>query len=109
MIDFRIERGWSFDGYQMWILDYRGNQGFICKPFQLEFVPIEEGRLLPKPSFEISGSLALDLLPQIKKRLAGFHSPAWSNKEEYDASSKIEKAMQAHIDSLKLVVDRTVK
>lgn len=107
MIDFRIERGWSFNGYQSWILEHRNGKTYIAKPFDIEFVEIEEGCVLPEPSFKCHAIFAKEFFPALKKALAGYTS--LDDKEDYEASKRIEKAMQAHIDSLKLVVDRVVK
>jgi hypothetical protein len=106
MIDFRIERGWSFDGYQAWIIEHRNGQSYIARPIELEFVPIPDGSALPEPTLKLGGPFAKEFLAQAKKALAGFNS--W-DKKEYEVSARIEKAMQAHIDSLKLVVDRALK
>lgn len=106
MIQFRAERGWSFDGYQAWILDYRNGQTYIAKPVKLEFEPHPEGHILPEPTLQIRADIARELIPQLKKSLAGF---TWfDDKEDYEVAKRVEKAMQAHIDSLKLVVDRVV-
>ncbi len=105
MIDFRVERGWSFDGHQMWIIEHRQGKTYVAKPFEIEFVEMGEGAILPEPSFKIHGSFARELLPSIKKALAGY--TAYDDKEDYETAKRVEKAMQAHIDSLKLVVDRT--
>lgn len=107
MIDFRIERGWSFDGYQGWVLDYRGDKGFIAKPIEFEWVELNPTATLPEPTFRMNGPLAREFLDATRKALAGFTH--FDSKEDYEASRRIEKAMQAHIDSLKLVVDRALK
>ena len=106
MIDFRIERGWSFDGHQMWIIEYRNGKTYIAKPFEIEFVELPERCGLPEPTLKIQGPLARELLLQIRKAVAGYHQ--LDDKEDYENSKRVEKAMQAHIDSLKLVVDRTI-
>lgn len=107
MIDFRIERGLSFDGYQAWIIDYRHDgQTLIAKPLELEFVKHDKWNMLPEPSLRITGPLGREFLLAARKSLAEFNT--W-DKESYEVSARIEKAMQAHIDSLKLVVERIVK
>lgn len=106
MIQFRVERGWSFDGYQAWILEYRNGKSYVVKPMEMIFKELPDGNLLPEPSIKISGPLAMTIIPELKKALAGFD---WLNKDEYDQSKRVEKAMQEHINSLKVVVDRIVK
>lgn len=106
MIDFRVERGWAFDGYQAWIIEHRNNRSYIAKPVEFEFVELPEGALYPDPTLKLSGPLAREFMSAAKKALAGF--TVW-DKEDYEASARIEKAMQAHIDSLKMVVERIVK
>lgn len=107
MIDFRVERGWSFDGFQVWLIEHRNGKSFIAKPINLEFVEISEGGHLPEPTLKLSGIFAREFIPQAKKALAGLTS--FDDKEEYEVSRRVEKAMQAHIDSLKLVVDRSIR
>lgn len=106
MIDFRIERGWSFDGYQAWIIERRNNHSFIAAPIELNFIPIEEGCQLPEPTLKLHGPLAKELIREAKKALSGFNT--WE-KENFEVSSRIEKAMQEHIDSLRLVVNNFLK
>lgn len=106
-IEFRVERGWSFFGYQAWILDYRDGKTHIAKPMEMEFVPVEEAAQLPEPSLKISHQLAIEFIPKLKKALAGITWP--NDKEDYEVQKRVESAMQSHIDSLKLVVDRIVK
>lgn len=106
MIRIRAERGWSFDGFQMWFIRDQNNRTYIAKPFKLEFVEIDATQLLPEPSFRCTGQIACEMVPALRKALAGM---SWfEDKEDYEASKRIEKAMQAHIDSLKLVVDRVI-
>lgn len=105
MIDLRIERGWSFDGYQLWIIERRNGKSFIAKPIDLEFIEIQDGSFLPEPTLKIDGILGKELLIEAKKALAGFN---YLDKESYDVSSKIEKKMQDHIDSLKMVIENTL-
>lgn len=107
MIEFRIERGWSFDGYQMWVMEYRNGKAYVAKPFELEFVELEDGIKLPEPTLKINGILARELLPSVRKALAGYDR--YDSKEDYEAARRVEKAMQDHIDSLNLVVNRAVK
>lgn len=107
MIEFRIERGWSFKGYQAWIIDRRNDASYIAKPIQLEFVKMEGSAfLLPEPTLTMEWPMSEEFVREAKKALSGFNT--W-DKENYEVSARIEKAMQAHIDSLKLVVERIVK
>lgn len=108
MIDFRVERGWSFDGYQGWILDHRNGKTYICKPVVLEFVEIEETSKLPSPTFTMDGIFAREFIPAVKKALSGLHT-FFDKPEEYEHSKRIEKFMQAHIDTLKEVVSKVLK
>lgn len=94
------------DGYQMWIMEYRNGRGYMVEPIELKFKEVPEGYLAPEPTLRIDGDMARDLIPELKKAVAGLN---WfEDKEDYEASKRIENAMQAHIDSLKLVVDRTL-
>lgn len=105
-MEFRIERGWSFDGYQAWLLDYRNGRSYIAKPIDLTFEELPEGLMLPEPTLKMNGPFAEEFLLEARKAIAGFNT--W-DKENYEVSARIEKAMQAHIDSLKLVVERALK
>jgi hypothetical protein len=106
MIDFRIERDWSYNGYQAWVIEHRNGRSYIAEPVELKFKELSERHLLPEPTLRVEGIFAKEFIPQLKKALAGFNT--WE-KDEYEVSARIEKAMQAHIDSLKLVVDRALK
>jgi hypothetical protein len=107
MIEFRVERGWAFDGYQGWVIDRRANgKAYILKPIAFEFVEIEEGERLPEPSFRIDGIFAQELLPSVKN---GLNSLTWLEKEDPSVNKKLEIAMQDHINSLRSVVERLMK
>ncbi len=108
MIDLRVDNSWSRLGFNVWIIDRRpDNACYIAKPTVLDFAPIEDGHILPEPTFFLNAHLAKEVIPALRRTLAGI---TWfEDKEDYEASKRIEKAMQAHIDSLKLVVDRVVK
>lgn len=103
---FRIERSFSKMGYNIWLLDYKNNQGFIAKPINLEFEQIDDGAILPEPTLFIDEFLARDLIPEVQKGLAGLN---YLKKEDYDINCRVEKQMQSHIDSLKIVLDRVLK
>ncbi len=102
MIDFRIERGWSFEGHQMWILDHRNGKTYIAKPIELIFTELDEGVRLPEPTLRIAGPLATEFLSQVRKALAGYQS--FDDADEYKVAKRVEKAMQDHINSLKTVL-----
>ncbi len=105
MIQFRAERGWSFDGYQAWVIEYRNDRSYVAKPMELIFEELPEMHSMPEPTIKIQGPLVMELIPQLRKALAGFDH--WS-KEDYDQAKRVETAMQAHIDSLRMVVQRTI-
>jgi len=103
----KVERDWGNRSVNIWLGDYRGRQTFVAKPIQLVFEPHQEDAILPEPTLRLDEDLARVLLPELKKSLAGF--TLFDDKEEYETAKRVEKAMQAHIDSLKLVVERTIK
>ena len=107
MIRVRLERGYSFNGLQMWIMEDRGDRCFMAQPTEIVFKEVSPSALLPQATFSIRNDLAHDLIPELKKALAGY--TFFDDKEDLEASKRLEKAMQAHIDSLKMIVDRTVK
>lgn len=107
MIKLRLERGWSFDGYQLWIMDYRGEESYVAKPITLEFVKVPFNYQLPEPTLLLPAMLGNELLCEARKTLAGYSM--LDDKEDYEISKRVEKEMKAHIDSLKLVIDRTLK
>lgn len=104
--DFRIERSWSRDGYNVWILSYENNQIHIAKPIEIEFQPHTDGHVFPEPTLKIDGVSGRMLLDATKRALSNV---SWFSKEELETHAKVEKAMKDHIDSLKLVIDRVIK
>lgn len=106
MISFRVQRGWSYDGYQAWVIEYKNGKTYIAEPIELKFVEHPEAIRFPEPTLRIGGVFADEFLKEAKKALAGF--TPFDDKEEYENAKRVEKAMQAHIDSLKLVIDRTL-
>lgn len=107
MIRFRAEKSFSRYGYDLWVMDDRRDGFYIAKPIKLEFEKHDEATLLPEPTWSVDEFMAKDLIPELRKTLAGFN---WMNdKEDYDQLSRVQKLMQAHIDSLKSVVDKVVK
>lgn len=109
MIEIRVERDWSRrDGLKIWVMKWHeGGKTSVMKPTDLEFVEMESDTfLLPQPSIQMGGVMGRELFDAAK---VAFADADWINKSELNHHAKVEKAMQAHIDSLKLVVDRTVK
>jgi len=106
VIDFRIERAWSRDGYNIWVIDHSERGSFIWEPITISLREINDTERLPDPTLHIDGVKGRELIDAARKAFAGVE---WFNREELNATARIEKAMQAHIDSLKLVVDRVVR
>ncbi len=106
MIDFRIERAWERDGYNIWVIERRQTASYIAKPIVFEFEKMEECQLLPSPSLKMDGILGREMVLAARKAFSGIHM---ISKEDLETHAKVEKAMQDHINSLKLVVDRTIK
>lgn len=108
MVLFRIDKSFASDSYNIWIIEHDVNgKAKVAKPISIEFEEVIEGQLLPEPTLSINGQRAKEWIPELKKSLAGY--TMFDDKEEYETAKRVEKAMQAHIDSLKLVVDRVVK
>lgn len=109
MIKLRIDRDWgSRDGWNIWVIDHRGDNAFVANPIELKFSEMGSNAfMLPEPTFRAGGAAGLELLQELRRAIAGFEY--FQDKEDFDASKRIEKAMQDHIDSLKLVVERTLK
>lgn len=105
MIRFRVEKGISRDGFSVWLLEDRHEATYIAKPIDLVFEKIEEGFRLPNPTLFVPGPFAQELVPQLKKALAGYEF--WDDKEEYDKSKRMEKALQDHIESLRKALNMT--
>lgn len=108
MIDFRIERSWSrHDGYDIWVLKRSENgRSHLLKPTVLEFQEMPEAFRLPEPSLQVQGELGRELITAAR---TAFAEMQWYDKKDMSHHAKVESAMQAHIDSLKMVVDRTVR
>lgn len=106
MIDFRIQRSWSRNGTDIWLIDRQNNRSFIAEPIELKFREMKTHEMLPEPTIFIDEMQGKEIFEAARK---SFASAEWIDKDEWSAHNKIQKAMQAHIDSLKLVVDRTVK
>jgi len=102
MINFRVERGWSFDGYNIWWIEHRNGKAYIAKPISIEFTEVEECHPLPEPTLKIKAIDAQELIPKVKNALMGF---SFLDKKELESTEKTIKAMQDHIDSLKQIVD----
>lgn len=107
MVRFRVEHAWHQGAVYLWIIETRGGKNFIGKPIDIEFTEIDECANLPEPTFKLTSAQAKEWIPEIKKSLAGY--TLFDDKEDYETAKRVEKAMQAHIDSLKLVVERAVK
>ena len=105
MVDFRVERSWSHDGYNIWIYEQRSDGVYVCQPVELNFIKLEEAQALPPASLKLNGAFSRAALPALQSALAGMQ---WFNKEDIDVASRVQKAMQAHIDSLKSVLDKTL-
>lgn len=107
MIKLRVDRDWTRrDGFNVWLMEYRSERTHVAQPFALEFKELPEYSLLPEPSLRLAGDFGRELVDEARKALAGLEL---FSKEELAVHAKVEKAMQAHIDSLRLVVERTVK
>lgn len=105
MFEFRIERSWSHIGYSIWLLDRRHDATYIADPIQLSMRKLNETEMMPAPTLILKESDAKEILESARKEFA---AQRWIDKNEWDAHARIEKAMQGHIDSLKLVVDRVI-
>lgn len=107
MFDVRLEKNVLTGGVSIWIF-VRGKNGnhFCMEPVQLKLVPMPENYRLPDPTIQFDFAEAEEIIPALKRELAGFSS--FDDKEEYYSAKRVEKAMQAHIDSLKLVVEKTL-
>lgn len=104
--EFRIQRSWNNGGYDLWIMEHRNDASYIWKPLRVEIEKLDEAQSLPEPTLKIPANLASDLFNSVQKAMSQLY---WAKKEDYDVNAMIQKAMQAHIDSLKMVVERTVK
>lgn len=106
MITFRIERSYTSNGYNVWVVDHRKDRSYIWKPIKIENEVIEDGQRLPEPTFIIPEFEAQELIPALRKALLGL---SWYDKEEYDTNKLVQKALEDHIASLRNVVEKILK
>ena len=89
------------DSIALWIIEYRGDQSFVAKPVELEFIPAPEHYVLPEPTLELRSQYAFEL---IRALLDGVAENEWiyGNPQVKGARD----AVKLHLEDMRKLNDK---
>ncbi len=70
MIKFRIDRSISRNGYNLWIINYNGDESFIADPIELKFTKCLDGWEFPAPTLQVGEQIGTEFLRAIAEGMA---------------------------------------
>lgn len=101
-IRFHVEKNFGTRSFGLYLFDERADGTYLAKTVDLVFEKIKDELVFPLPTVCINEMTAMDLIPEMKKALAGFN---YLDKPQVEQAEKVQVAMQAHITSLQYVVE----
>lgn len=100
---FRVDQLMHKNAIALWMMNYQGNETFIAKPFELEWVKAPKDWQLPPPTLEIWSMQAFEMIRALMDALA---ENEWIHKKT-KKDGEVE-AMKDHLENLKKMSDRLI-